>query len=103
MHEHIHGNTDDGRPEHTHHYMHANQLHEHRTRFAERNHLYIPNTTCLRFTSGRDTFFDIEHHTAKYAQVWNSIPSEIREEPSKNILSEKLKLYLLEKQLHLYH
>ena len=101
MHPYVHDKADDNRPDHTHHYMHADQLHEYPTRFSKRKHLYTPNTACLRFAPGRDTFFDTEYHTQKYAKVWNSIPLEIREQTSRDTFTKELTKYLLEKQSHL--
>ena len=79
----------------------SSQLKVCKLKLNQNENSYTPNTACLRFAPGRDTFFDTEYHTQKYAKVWNSIPLEIREQTSRDTFTKELTKYLLEKQSHL--
>ena len=79
------------RPEHNHNYTPVSHIHDYLIRYSLQEHQFIPNTA-KRPTN------TIEHFTAQYSEVWNSILLEFRCLSSRDTFKTALKLYLLEKQ-----
>ena len=85
--------ADINRPEHNHQYEKAEVVHDHRTRQASQNNLYIVGQA-----APNKQHADQEHYTKKYAKLWNTLPAEIRNIKSKKTFKSKLTGLLLDKQ-----
>ena len=75
MHAHIYANKPH-RPMHDQAYTWTEQIHNHNTRRSNRKYCFLPSE------KGR-AHVNMEHFTRRYAQVWNSIPDDIRVEARK--------------------
>ena len=72
------------RPQHVHHYARTTDVHMHRTRRARKAEMHLARSSDII--------------TQRYADVWNALPSQIREIKSSNFFKAVLKAYLMEKQ-----
>ena len=72
------------RPQHVHHYVRTTDVHEHMTRRARKAEMHLARSSNII--------------TQRYADVWNALPSQIREIESSNTFKTVLKAYLMEKQ-----
>ena len=90
MHAHIYANKPH-RPMHDQAYTWTEQIHNHNTRRSNRKYCFLPSE------KGR-AHVNMEHFTRRYAQVWNSIPDDIRVEARKNPFKRKLSQWLLLQQ-----
>jgi hypothetical protein len=79
------------RPEHNHNYTPVSHIHDYPTRHSLQQHQFIPNTASRPTNT-------IDHFTAQYSEVWNSVPLEFRCLSSLDTFKTALKLHLLEKQ-----
>ena len=84
------------RPEHDHVYTLCAQVHNHNTRYAAQHHQFIAQQK--HYSRSKEPARTTEHFTAKYTQVWNTIPSSLKTEKKLKSFKHKLKLHLLEKQ-----
>lgn len=85
MHAFIHPKVAVNRPEHSHHYVRTETIHQHLTRRSQQQTLHQTHS--------------MEHYTREYTRVWNSIPQKLRETTAPNIFKRNLKTYLLALQL----
>ena len=72
------------RPQHVHHYVRTTNVHKHMTRQARRTEMHLARSDNII--------------TQRYADVWNALPSQIREIKSSTTCKTVLKAYLMEKQ-----
>lgn len=83
MHAFIYPAKPANRPEHNHHYINPAQVHDHNTRFSQHGALHARH--------------DMEHSTKQYTQIWNKLPSTLRETQELDIFKQDLKQYLLKR------
>jgi len=77
MHPFIHPPTEQlNRPTHNHTYIRAADIHQHATRFATSQSLYIPNTN--QYLAEYQPSHSIDHYAKKFSHLWNNIPHNIR-------------------------
>ena len=72
------------RPQHVHHYVRTTDVHKHMTRRARKAEMHLARSNNII--------------TQRYADVWNALPSQIREIKSRNTFKTVLKAHLMEKQ-----
>jgi hypothetical protein len=72
------------RPQHVHHYARTTDVHKHMTRRARKAGMHLARSNNII--------------TQRYADVWNALPSQIREIKSTNTFKTVLKTHLMEKQ-----
>jgi hypothetical protein len=100
MHPFIHNNDKEQkqRPNHNHEYTAIKDIHTHSTRYATKNHQYIPNPH--NYSKTRKSVHTRTHLTSRYTDIWNSFPEEIRNTSSLKKFKSDLKSYLLTLQLN---
>lgn len=96
IHPYIHPRKQLNRPEHNHKYTPITHIHKYPTRYATNKHYYIPNPN--QYSKHKQPKHTIEHLTGKYAGVWNTLPTEIRNISSRAKFKTNIKHYLLIKQ-----
>ena len=96
MHPFIHHKKQLNRPEHDHVYTLTSQVHNHNTRYAAQHHQFIAQQR--HYSKVRQPTRTTEHLPAKYAGVWNSIPSELRTVKLHKSFKKALTQHLLTKQ-----
>lgn len=84
MHAYIHPKTALNRPEHNHHYVRTETVHQHQTRHSRQQTLHQAH--------------NMEHYTWEYTRVWNSIPQKLRETTALSTFKRDLAEYLLAQQ-----
>ena len=84
-------------PEHHHNYNPSQEVHEHRTRRAARQLLFVPQTVNR---NRRAPIRALAPLHSKYAQIWNILPDSIRlkTEDTRGSFRQKLTNYLLQHQ-----
>lgn len=84
MHTYVYPTASANRPEHNHNYINTFQVHNYRTRHSQQATLHAPRS--------------MEHYTKQYTQVWNALPSKIRETRELDTFKTDLRKHLLEQQ-----
>ena len=85
LHPHIHPSpSPQNRPQHTHHYTPVTEQHEHKTRYSQQNKQYISKRT--------------ETYEARYASIWNRLPTTLSLEPNRKKFKVLLKHHLQAQQ-----
>jgi hypothetical protein len=93
MHPFIHPPTEElNRPTHNHQYHRAADIHQHSTRFATSQSLYIPNTN--QYLAEYQPSHSIDHYAKKFSHLWNNIPHNIRSIPNIKTFKATLKQHL---------
>jgi hypothetical protein len=98
MHPYLYPRKQVNRPEHTHHYIYSSEIHEHNTRHANKQHLFIPNSLSHKYSNLKTPQYVMDHFTVLYSKIWNSIPFEIQTVQNLSKFKISLKQYLLQKQ-----
>ena len=97
MHPFIHPPSEQlNRPQHNHQYIRAADIHQHATRFASTQSLYVPNTN--QYLATYKPSHTINHYAAKFSHIWNKIPHNIRSITDKTEFKTALKQHLQTEQ-----
>ena len=96
MHPFIHTTDQNNRPEHDHKYIWTVEIHEHKTRYTQQQHHYIPNP--YQYSKEKEPKHTAAVFTRRYTEIWNTLPLELRTNRNLFSFKKKLKKYLLEKQ-----
>jgi hypothetical protein len=97
MHPFIHHTNKTNRPEHDHNYIWLAQIHDYPTRSSLQRKHFIPNSYHPN-AKKREQVYTAAHFTAKYTEIWNRLPLDLRERHSLPDFKTALKKYLLVKQ-----
>ena len=96
QHPFIYPSAELNRPDHIHHYIYASEIHEHKTRYAEQRHQYIPNP--CQYSKTRQPHHTMDELTRQYSKSWNELPLTIRQVSNIRTFKTMLKAHLLEIQ-----
>jgi hypothetical protein len=96
MHPFIYPPTPTHRPEHNHTYLWTSQIHDYPTRYSKQLHHFIPNP--YKYSETIQPKHTTDHYTAIYSNVWNSIPTTVREIQNINKFKSELRKHLQAKQ-----
>jgi hypothetical protein len=84
MHSYIYPPKAVNRPEHNHHYTSTATVHKHRTRHSQQATLHPRH--------------DMEHYTKRHTELWNALPSELRQTQELETFKKDLNNFLLTQQ-----
>jgi len=98
MHPYIYQNSDKPlkRPYHDNKFLTVANVHMHGTRFSA-NHIFTPNPN--KYMQAKLT---APHFTNLHSEIWNSLPPELTQIDSLNVIKKQLKQHLLTKQQNLH-
>jgi hypothetical protein len=98
MHPFIYPAKDANRPHHDHLYTLVAQVHKYKTRFSQKQTLFLPNIRPTTKTKRSDAFGDKEHFQTLYANIWNLLPEDIQNKTNLKTFRRLLRRHLLDKQ-----
>jgi hypothetical protein len=96
IHPYIHQTHRINQPEHDHKYTWTAQIHEHKTRYSQQQHQYIPNPH--KYSKAQQPKNNTEHLQQHYSTIWNTLPQQIKQDTNIETFKNNLKHHLLNKQ-----